>query len=50
MMAACAVSPTPRGDGLFRVLVEPAPGKTPWPDLRFVRQGGKVLAGFRATR
>jgi hypothetical protein len=38
-----AVDPTPRGDGLFRVLVEPAPGKTPWPDLRFVRQGGKVL-------
>lgn len=38
-----AVDPTPRGDGLFRVLVEPAPGKTAWPDLRFVRQGGKVL-------
>lgn len=38
-----AVDPTPRSDGLFRVLVEPAPGKTPWPELRFVRQGGKVL-------
>jgi multidrug efflux pump subunit AcrA (membrane-fusion protein) len=38
-----SVDPTPRTDGLFRVLVEPRPGATPWPDRRFVRQGGKVL-------
>jgi multidrug resistance efflux pump len=38
-----SVDPTPRTDGLFRVLVEPRPGATPWPERRFVRQGGKVL-------
>ncbi|MBB3981721.1 multidrug efflux pump subunit AcrA (membrane-fusion protein) [Sphingobium fontiphilum] len=38
-----SVDPTPRTDGLFRVLVEPAPGRPSWPDRRFVRQGGKVL-------
>ncbi len=38
-----SVDPTPRADGLFRILVEPRPGKTPWPEQRFVRQGGKVL-------
>lgn len=38
-----SVDPTPRPDGLFRVLVEPRPGATPWPEQRFVRQGGKVL-------
>lgn len=38
-----SVDPTPRSDGLFRVLVEPVPGKTEWPAVRFVRQGGKVL-------
>lgn len=38
-----SVDPTPRTDGRFRVLVEPAPGKPAWPDRRFVRQGGKVL-------
>lgn len=38
-----SVDPTPRADGLFRVLVEPRPGKPAWPELRFVRQGGKVL-------
>lgn len=38
-----SVDPTPRGDGLFRVLVEQDPGTTAWPGLRFVRQGGKVL-------
>lgn len=37
------VDPTARPDGLFRVLVEPAPGKPAWPDRRFIRQGGKVL-------
>jgi len=38
-----SVDPAPRADGLFRVLVEPAPGKPVWPASRFVRQGGKVL-------
>lgn len=38
-----SVDPTPRADGLFRVLVEPMPGKPAWPARRFVRQGGKVL-------
>lgn len=38
-----SVDPTPRADGLFRVLVEPSPGKTAWPARRFVRQGSKVL-------
>jgi len=38
-----SVDPTPRADGLFRVLVEPRPGKPSWPERRFVRQGGKVL-------
>jgi multidrug efflux pump subunit AcrA (membrane-fusion protein) len=38
-----SVDPVPRGDGLFRVLVEQAPGKIEWPESRFVRQGGKVL-------
>lgn len=38
-----SVDPTPRPDGLFRVLVEPSPGKPAWPQRRFVRQGSKVL-------
>jgi multidrug efflux pump subunit AcrA (membrane-fusion protein) len=38
-----SVDPTPRADGLFRVLVEPRPGKPVWPDRRFLRQGSKVL-------
>lgn len=38
-----SVDPTPRPDGLFRVLVEPKPGTPAWPSARFVRQGGKVL-------
>ncbi|GFM29175.1 efflux RND transporter periplasmic adaptor subunit [Novosphingobium sp. PY1] len=38
-----SVDPTPRADGLFRVLVEPRPGKPAWPARRFVRQGGKAL-------
>jgi hypothetical protein len=28
--------------GLFRILVEPMPGKPAWPERRFVRLGGKV--------
>ncbi|NJC34245.1 multidrug efflux pump subunit AcrA (membrane-fusion protein) [Sphingomonas jejuensis] len=37
------VDPTAQPSGLFRVLVEERPGGRPWPDQRFVRQGGKVL-------
>lgn len=38
-----SVDPTPRADGLFRVLVGPRPGRPEWPSRRFVRQGSKVL-------
>lgn len=37
-----ALDPTASPNGLFRVLVEPAPGKPAWPELRYVRLGGKV--------
>lgn len=37
-----AIDPTANAQGLFRILVEPAPGKPAWPDRRFVRLGGKV--------
>ena len=36
------IDPNAGMDGLFRVLVEPAPGKPAWPDRRFVRLGAKV--------
>jgi RND family efflux transporter MFP subunit len=36
------IDPVARPDGLFRILVEPAPGKPQWPDRRFARIGGKV--------
>ena len=36
------IDPNAGTDGLFRVLVEPAPGKPAWPDRRFVRLGAKV--------
>lgn len=37
-----SIDPTAAPSGLFRVLVEPAPGKAAWPDQRFARLGGKV--------
>lgn len=37
-----ALDPTSTSGGLFRVLIEPAPGKKPWPDLRFTKLGAKV--------
>lgn len=37
-----AIDATANAQGLFRILVEPAPGKPAWPDRRFVRLGGKV--------
>lgn len=37
-----AIDPAASPNGLFRILVEPAPGKPTWPDRRFVRLGGKV--------
>jgi multidrug efflux pump subunit AcrA (membrane-fusion protein) len=36
------IDPSAGSTGLFRVLVEPVPGKPAWPDRRFVRLGGKV--------
>lgn len=36
------LDPTASPTGLFRVLVEPLPGKAAWPDHRFARLGGKV--------
>ena len=45
-----SVDPTPRGDGLFRVLVEPLPDAPAWPDRRFVRQGSKVLGWVQGDR
>ncbi|WP_311240074.1 MULTISPECIES: HlyD family efflux transporter periplasmic adaptor subunit [unclassified Xanthomonas] len=37
-----AIDPNAAPDGLFRILVEPAPGKPAWPAQEFARQGGKV--------
>lgn len=31
-----------QSNGLFRVLVEPAPGKNPWPSADYIRLGAKV--------
>jgi multidrug efflux pump subunit AcrA (membrane-fusion protein) len=36
------LDPTASPNGLFRVLVEPMPGKPVWPDRRFTRLGAKV--------
>ncbi len=37
-----SIDPTADTNGLFRVLVEPMPGKPAWPDRRFTRLGAKV--------
>ena len=36
------IDPNAGAQGLFRILVEPMPGKPAWPDRRYVRLGGKV--------
>jgi multidrug efflux pump subunit AcrA (membrane-fusion protein) len=36
------IDPTASPTGLFRLLVEPMPGKPAWPDRRFARLGAKV--------
>lgn len=36
------IDATANQQGLFRILVEPRPGKPAWPDRRFVRLGSKV--------
>ncbi|MEW9856416.1 efflux RND transporter periplasmic adaptor subunit [Novosphingobium sp. M1R2S20] len=36
------IDPAATPTGMFRVLVEPVPGGTGWPDRRFVRLGSKV--------
>ena len=37
-----SVDPSAQANGLFRVLVEPAPGKRDWPPVDYVRLGAKV--------
>lgn len=37
-----ALDPTSSPSGLFRVLIEPLPGKPAWPNQRFTRLGAKV--------
>ncbi|MGE7204289.1 efflux RND transporter periplasmic adaptor subunit [Sphingomonas sp. NPDC019816] len=37
-----SIDPNANAQGLFRILVEPMPGKPAWPERRFVRLGGKV--------
>jgi multidrug efflux pump subunit AcrA (membrane-fusion protein) len=37
-----AIDPNAAADGLFRILVEPQPGKPGWPTRDFVRPGSKV--------
>lgn len=37
-----SIDPSALDNGLFRVLVEPAPGKPAWPDNNYVRLGSKV--------
>jgi hypothetical protein len=41
-----SIDPSAQGTGLFRVLVEPMPGKPGWPDDHFTRLGSRV-AGSR---
>ncbi|KQT82585.1 RND transporter [Methylobacterium sp. Leaf465] len=36
------IDPSAQPNGLFRVLVEPAPGKIAWPDVAFIPLGAKV--------
>ncbi|MBC2670184.1 efflux RND transporter periplasmic adaptor subunit [Novosphingobium piscinae] len=42
-----SVDPSARTDGLFRVLVEPAPGARPWPAAEQIRLGAKVRGWVR---
>ena len=42
-----AIDPNASSDGLFRILVEPLPGKPAWPPNQFVRPGGKVRGWVR---
>ncbi|MBN2972843.1 efflux RND transporter periplasmic adaptor subunit [Roseomonas aeriglobus] len=37
-----SIDPSAQVSGLFRVIVEPMPGKLPWPSADYVRLGGKV--------
>lgn len=37
-----SIDPNANVQGLFRILVEPMPGKPAWPERNFVRLGGKV--------
>jgi len=42
-----SVDPSAQASGLFRVLVEPAPGKRAWPAADYVRLGAKVRGWIR---
>lgn len=42
-----SVDPSARSDGLFRVLVEQAPGARPWPASEQIRLGAKVRGWIR---
>lgn len=42
-----AIDPNAAPDGLFRILIEPAPGKPAWPTRDYVRPGGKVRGWIR---
>lgn len=37
-----SIDPSAQTTGLFRVIVEPMPGRNPWPDTDYVRLGAKV--------
>jgi len=45
-----SVDPSAQVTGLFRVLVEPAPGKLAWPDATYVRLGAKVRGWIQMDR
>lgn len=42
-----SIDPNAAADGLFRILIEPQPGKPAWPAREFVRPGGKVRGWVR---
>jgi len=45
-----AIDPNAAPDGMFRILVEPQPGKSPWPAGDLVRPGGKVRGWVQGER
>jgi len=43
-----SLDPSAQATGLFRVLIEPMPGKPAWPDADYVRLGAKVRGWIQA--